>query len=223
VKLRRLSPEAIGLVTKELANGELPHYERAAYDRFLDDAEIAVELDDLDAIIDQVIEGTPRHDSVIDRTSAARIHRALPLTRREAANPGVWRYLAVVYRPDFVRHRWEMKSWATARTRFWSLGTRHDSNAFSRLWWIAELTRDGDNYDLTMRVFARQQLAIPLFVRAFGQSRDLVEAFVDEMEHASADETERVMKELSGTLGVLVLEGLDRATLRDVIRSLRTG
>jgi hypothetical protein len=221
VKLRRLSPEAGVLVTRELASGELQRHEQTTYDRFLDEATVSIELAQVDDVIDKIIEETKPHDSSIDRIAAPLIHAALPMPRREAANPGVWRYLAVAHRPDFVRHRWEAKSWATMRTRFWSPGTRHDSNAFSRLWWIAELTRDGTNYELTERVFSRQPLATQLFVRGFSESRAAVAAFVDEMETAVAADVERVAKELHGALGVLVLEGLDISSLRKLIRSYR--
>jgi hypothetical protein len=106
------------------------------------------------------------------------------------------------------------------RTRFWSPGTRPDSNAYFRLWWIAELTRDGTSYALTDRVLAKQPLATQLFVRSFSQMRSAVEAFVDVLGDASAPEIERVARELSATLGVVVLEALDVDELRRVIATL---
>lgn len=221
MRLRRLSAEASFLVTNELASGELSQHEPKAYDRFLDEASVGIELDELDEVIDRIIEQTKRHDAAIDRIAAPLIHQALPLPRREAANPGVWRYLAVAHRPDFVRHRWEAKSWATMRTKFWAPGTRPDSNAFSRLWWIAELTRDGDDYTLTQRVFSRQPLATQLFVRGFSESREAVRVFIDEMEYAAAADVERVAKELHGALGVLVLEGIEDEHLRALVRAYR--
>lgn len=222
MKLHRLSAEASFLVTKELATGELPRHEPNVYDRFLDEATVAIELDEFDDVIDRIIEQTQKHDAAIDRTVAPLIHQALPIPRREAAHPGVWRFLAVAHRPDFVRHRWEAKSWATMRTKFWSPGTRPDSNAFSRLWWIAELTRAGDDYSLTERVFSRQPLATQLFVRGFSESREAVRVFIDEMENAAAADVERVAKELHGALGVLVLEGIEDEHLRALVRSYRT-
>ncbi len=221
MRLRRLGREAKSLVTRELASGALERHSPSTYDRFLEDASVTVDSTELDAALDRLIATTTRHDPAIDRVAAPAIHRALPLPRREAALPGIWRFIAVALRPDFVRHRWEARSWATMRTRFWSPGTRPDSNAFFRLWWIAELTRQGDSYELTERVFARQPLVTQLFVRAFSQHREAVAAFTDEMGDAASDEIERVAKELNGVLGTLVLESLGREELRASIRQLR--
>jgi hypothetical protein len=172
-------------------------------------------------VIDDIIESTPRHDPVIEQRAAAGVHRALPLSRREAALPGVWRFLAVAHRPDLVRHRWAMERWATTRTRFWTPGMRHDSNVFSRLWWIAELTRDGDDYRLTERVFARQTIAIQIFVRRYAWDRAAVVALLDELDDAPPRVIERVTRDLVGAVAARVLEAMSSTELRDLIRALR--
>lgn len=84
--------------------------------------------------MDGVIATTVPFDAAaIDAALACALHRALPLSRRLAADWGLWRYLAVVHRPDIVRHRWELRSWTTMRDRFWRGGTRPGSNVFGRL------------------------------------------------------------------------------------------
>lgn len=221
MKLHRLAPEAHCLVTEALARGELDRHPPAAYERFLDESAEPVELDELDEALDEVIANAPRHDPVIERRAAPLVHRALRLSRREAAQAGVWRFLAVVHRPDFVRHRWEVAAWATTRTRYWSLGTRHDSNVFSRLWWIAELTRDGGDYALTERAFGRQAIAIQIFIRRYSWSRAAVAALLDELDDASPRVIERVTRDLVGALGTLVLEAIEPSRLRDLVRELR--
>jgi Family of unknown function (DUF6339) len=223
MKLLRLSPEARSLVTRELASGALLRHDASAYDGFLEDPGVAIDIAELDGVLDELIATTTRHDAAIDRLAAPAIHRALPLPRREAANPGVWRFLAVAHRPDFVRHRWEARSWATMRTRFWSPGTRPDSNAFYRLWWIAELTRNGASYDLTERVLARQHLATQIFVRGFSEVRSAVEAFVDGMDDAASGDVERVARELNGALSTLVLEVIGDDAVRALVRAFRAG
>lgn len=221
MRLLGLSPEAHSLVTQDLASGATHRYDRPIYDRFLEELETKLELDAFDETVNDLIASTARHDTAIDSVAAPAIHRALPISRREASHAGVWRFLAVVYRPDFVRHRWENRSWTTTQTRYWSPGTRPDSNAFSRLWWIAELTRDGDSYDLTTRVFARQALATQLFVRGFSQVRVAIEALVLELHDEPPATIERIAKELSGALSTLVLEALDLEALRALVRELR--
>lgn len=195
------------MVTRELADGTTQRHEPDEYERFLDDCEGKYDLDAFEAAVDDLVARTTRYDAGIDRFAAPAIHAALPLPRREAAHPGVWRFLAVIHRPEFVRHRWEMRSWSTMRTRFWRPGTRPDSNAIGRLWWIAELSREGDSYELTARALARQPIATSIFVRQFSSYRPAVEAFVTVMEDAVSDEIEAVVRRFNALLSTIVLEG----------------
>lgn len=221
MKLHRLAPEAHCLVTEELARGDLDRHPSEVYERFLDPCPEPISLDELDQAVEDVIGSTERHDPAIERRAAPLVHRALRLSRREAAQPGVWRFLAVVHRPDLVRHRWAVEAWATTRTRYWSPGMRHDSNVFSRLWWIAELTHDGDDYTLTDRVFSRQALAIQIFIRRFAWSRDMVATLVDALEDAPPRVVEHVTRDLAGALGTLVLESLDVEAMRRLVAQVR--
>jgi len=220
VKLYRLQPEGARLVTKKLASGDLDRWEEDAWSQLVEELETHVPLEELGRAIDRIIDGTEPHQATIDAMAAPAIHAALPLTRRVAADPGVWRFLTVVFRPDFVRHRWENTAWATMRGRFWRTGTRPDSNAFSRLWWIAELTRDGDSYELTRRALQRQSLANALFVRKISFHRPAVEACIDVLYEASQETTERMLKGLTKWLGVVPLEGLEKDEVIEVLRAL---
>jgi hypothetical protein len=103
------------------------------------------------------------------------------------------------------------------RSRFWSIGTRHTSNVLARLWWIAELTRDGHSYELTERVLSKQSLAIQIFVRSWSQHRPAVEAFVDTMHDAPSEDIEHAARLLSRYLATTPLEGLTSA---DVVAAL---
>lgn len=98
---------------------------------------------------------------------------------------------------------------------------RHDSNVFSRLWWVAELTREGGDYALTERVFARQSIAIQVFVRRYSWHRPAVVALLDELEEASPRVVDRVTRDLVGALGTLALEALSLHELRALVRALR--
>jgi len=220
VKLHHLVPDGHVLVTEALARGDLDRHPPEVYAELLDECHPALDLDDLDRALDQVIAETPRHDPVIEQRAAAVVHRALPLSRRAAAQPGLWRFLAVIHRPDFVRHRWAFEAWSTTRSRYWTPGVRHDSNVFARLWWIAELTRDGDDYRLTAEVFARQTLAIQLFVRRFAWHRPALAAAVAVLADAAPREIELVARDLAGALATRVVELLDEAALRDLLAAL---
>ncbi|MFD9885281.1 DUF6339 family protein [Streptomyces alboflavus] len=84
-----------------------------------------------------------------DAWLAPRLHETLRLTRREAAEKGFWTYLALGVAPDYVvwRHRSEPKEGGSygrvARDKF--IGP-HSKQTFARLWWAAELFRDGPDY-----------------------------------------------------------------------------
>ncbi|OEV02295.1 hypothetical protein AN217_03495 [Streptomyces qinglanensis] len=84
-----------------------------------------------------------------DAWLAPRLHETLRMTRREAADKQFWTYLAVGVAPDYVvwRHlsdpsRSDSRA-RVARDRF--VGP-HYKQAFARLWWAAELFRDGSDY-----------------------------------------------------------------------------
>ncbi|MBZ3901032.1 DUF6339 family protein [Streptomyces griseiscabiei] len=84
-----------------------------------------------------------------DAWLAPRLHETLRLTRREAAEKRFWTYLALGVAPDYVvwRHLPEAKTDGSrgrvARDKF--VGP-HYKQAFARLWWAAELFRNGSDY-----------------------------------------------------------------------------
>ncbi|MEU8641400.1 DUF6339 family protein [Streptomyces sp. NPDC048674] len=85
-----------------------------------------------------------------DAWLAPRLHATLRMTRAEAARPGLWNFLALCVAPDYVlwRHMPSGRSGDTARRAVSSprfVGPHH-SQAFARLWWAAEMFRDGSDY-----------------------------------------------------------------------------
>lgn len=83
-----------------------------------------------------------------DAWLAPRLHASLRLLRCEAADTSVWNFLALRLAPDYVLWRWGSKTTNETpqpvnRKRF--RGPDH-TQAFARLWWAAELFRDGDDY-----------------------------------------------------------------------------
>lgn len=111
-----------------------------------------VDLQPLRNVLDHVM-GTTAGSSVdSDRWLAPRVHAALRLTPREAADRRLWAYLGTVVAPDYVRWRFSDNS---PRGRF--VG-RDDTQALSRLWWGAELTRNGSNYGPTVLAFSMQDV-----------------------------------------------------------------
>src|SRR3712207_5044930 len=75
-----------------------------------------------------------------DTWLSPRLHSALRLTRAEAGDRGLWHWLALRYR-SYVEYRWTGDG-GVNRDRWF--GPVH-KQALARLWWGAELFRDGDD------------------------------------------------------------------------------
>jgi hypothetical protein len=73
---------------------------------------------------------------------APRLHATLRMTRAEAADSRRWNFLAMIAAPDYVVWRHKGKE-IVPTARF---SGPHYTQAFSRLWWAAELFRNGEDY-----------------------------------------------------------------------------
>ncbi|MFD8706691.1 DUF6339 family protein [Kitasatospora sp. NPDC059648] len=95
-----------------------------------------------------------------DAWLAPRLHAALRLTRREAADPGLWNYLALGVAPDYVvwRHLPEPKDGKVAKVAADRLRGQYHKQAFARLWWAAELFRDGSDYGPVVMACGNQDI-----------------------------------------------------------------
>lgn len=94
-----------------------------------------------------------------DRTAsdawlAPRVHASLRMDRSLASDKGIWHWLAVKVASEYVQWRWEGDKGVTD-DRWW--GPIH-KQALARLWWGAELFRDGGDYGPVARAFERQDL-----------------------------------------------------------------
>ncbi len=114
-----------------------------------------------DLIDDALIRFRDERPTAADAWLAPRIHETLRLTRREAAEKGLWTYMALGVAPDYVvwRHLSEPKAdgarGRVARDKF--VGP-HYKQAFSRLWWAAELFRDGADYRPVVMACSNQDM-----------------------------------------------------------------
>jgi hypothetical protein len=94
-----------------------------------------------------------------DAWLAPRLHATLRLTRREAADRRLWNHLALAVAPDYVAWRHLPKGKNPERRiaaeRFRGPA---DRQCFSRLWWAAELFRNGPDYEPVEAACGNQDL-----------------------------------------------------------------
>lgn len=177
--LYRLGTDASVLVTDDLMRKEDFRYSEELLSEYRVDTGFTANLGALGRVIDYVIgpesDLSPTDRGEIDATVAPAVREFVDIPLREAGDPGIWHYLAIGWRPDFVRFRWPRN--APRRThksmteKF--LGSTQDlyTNAFSRLWFMAEFSRNGDDYTETSdildqtykseRIFDRMDLRRP--------------------------------------------------------------
>ncbi|MEO3807956.1 DUF6339 family protein [Sphaerisporangium sp. B11E5] len=100
---------------------------------------------------------TPTERTSADAWLAPVLHATLRLTRREASDSRIWNYLALRLAPDYVywRHLSRGNPPTVSRARF--SGPFH-SQAMARLWWAAELFRDGPDYGPVVAACSNQDV-----------------------------------------------------------------
>ncbi|MGW5467073.1 DUF6339 family protein [Streptomyces chartreusis] len=96
-----------------------------------------------------------------DAWLAPRLHATLRLTRREAADKRLWNHLALAVAPDYVA--WRHLSEPTAKRPERRIAPERfrgpaDRQCFSRLWWAAELFRNGPDYEPVAAACGNQDL-----------------------------------------------------------------
>ncbi|MEL5958753.1 DUF6339 family protein [Streptomyces sp. CLV115] len=81
-----------------------------------------------------------------DAWLAPRLHYTLRLTRAEASDTSLWNFIGLCLAPDYVQWRWGRGESGREVGQAARFSGRWDIQCFSRLWWAAELFRDGKNY-----------------------------------------------------------------------------
>lgn len=117
-------------------------------------------------VLDEAMRRFPRPNAASsDAWIGPRLHAALRLSRREAGGRGAWRFLGL-WGADYVRWRWgpsagedDVESAAVAE-RF--IGADY-KQALARLWWMAELFRNGKDYGPAALALTNQDIINNLF------------------------------------------------------------
>lgn len=144
------------------------------------------ELDTLDSLMrwahNLQLDGEWPDRSTSDRWFAPRVHFSLRLFRGEAAERGIWQWVALRY-PWYVEWRWGDREGNIANDRWW--GPIH-KQSFARLWWGAEVFRDGSSYQPVERAFVFQDLPNSYLHRPVVRCRSLALAIVDRFDKANS-------------------------------------
>lgn len=175
----------------------------------------AIGLAGVEAVLQRTMSRFAQYDTAMDASMVVDFHRALPLARRQAADARTWAWLGVVRYPAFVAWRWKPSgsTGLRAESRFFGDRVRQ---TFSRLWWAAELSREGQDYALTEELFALsgfQDIYEAVFGRAFGNFRPALAAFVEVAGRRPEAFVRQFAKELGYGLTTSVLETMGRDDL----------
>jgi hypothetical protein len=170
-----------------------------------------VDLDALRVVVDEVPRRYTRAQSTdADVWLAPRLHHSLRLSRREAAQRGMWRWLGTVFVPDYVRWRWGSPSEdsndvsaAATEDRFVGPDYKH---AVARLWWMAELFRDGPDYGPVASALANQDIPNNLFRMDIAHHRPTVQAAVKVLRGRSGRAANALAKAINSAATTLIID-----------------
>ncbi|MER5210358.1 DUF6339 family protein [Streptomyces sp. NPDC002838] len=156
-----------------------------------------------------------------DAWLAPRLHASLRITRREAADRRLWNHLALAVAPDYVAWRHPPAS-APGRSEPRINPARFkgalDRQCFSRLWWTAEMFRNGKDYSSVEAACANQDLIHSSLKRSLIDHRPTALALVRILERGVAStgrDIEGLMTAINAAGATLVYDALAPDEPRD--------
>ena len=109
----------------------------------------SVDVEPLITIVDEAMRRFRSEPEASDAWLAPRVHATLRLSRREASDKRIWSFLNAVAKPDYVRWRYKADAEEGIQVPLDRFVGEESKNAFARLWWAAELLRNGSDYSNT--------------------------------------------------------------------------
>ncbi|MDR3081672.1 MAG: hypothetical protein LBV60_12230 [Streptomyces sp.] len=133
------------------------------------------------ALVDEAMTRFAADRTRADAWLAPRLHATLRLTRREAADKRLWNHIAVGVAPDYVV--WRHLSEPTAKKKVRRVPAERfrgspDRQCFSRLWWAAELFRNGADYEPVVAACGNQDLIHSVLRKEMIDHRPTAQALV---------------------------------------------
>ncbi len=203
-----LKPEIRDVLTPESYAERVPD----GVDTYVEPFARQLDIGPLCAVVEEAMRRFAQSERVAsDKWLAPRVHATLRLDRREAADRRLWDYLSIVALRDYVIWRWGNDQRIVDMKRITGPHARH---ALGRLWWAAELSRNGSDYSSTVEAFEVQNTVEFLnYLRAFN-NRAAAIAFVrflsvvNSGQRARSDQVPLFAKRMNHVLTTIVLDAL---------------
>lgn len=219
------------LVTDEFLTEDIT-YSESRLEEFRTETGYEADLDSLGQVLDWIMDDRSPFEegnSDIDAAVAPAVRKFIDIPLRVAADARMWHYLAVGWRPDYVRYRWppdaSSRTLTSMREKF-TVSTRDlYTPAFGRLWFMAEFTRQDDDFDPTEEILTRQYASNRLFDRTDLRQPEVVRAFssvvtdLDDKEFIDdGDVFEATAKAVSHELSTVSAESLGSKGVKRIVR-----
>ena len=220
------------LVTEEFLTTDITHSDDQL-EPFREETKYSADLKSLGRVLDYVMDdpgGRFEDDrSDLDAAVAPAVHKFVNVPKRAAADEGIWHYLSIAWRPDYVRHRWSLER---GNTSLKSLGEKFTNSprdlyapAFARLWFMADFTMTDEGYQTTEKILSRQYSTNRLFDRTDLRQRPVIRAIsqvasdIDDDEFIdNADVFEAVAKGVSHELTTISAESVGADRMKQLVR-----
>jgi hypothetical protein len=164
-----------------------------------------VEKDSPWAVDDSPLSDSQKNE--MDAWLAPRLHAAMRIPRRLAGDKRFWAWVAIERANSYVVRRWTSR--AQEPVRPWRYTGDLLRNTISRLWWGAEMTRNGSDYSHVPLVFRRTRTAQWALELLYSQYRPAAIAFTriaEAGEPLSDDEMNGLSKRINVLLSLNSLE-----------------
>lgn len=155
-KLNRLDPHARSLITSENYSDIRPE----DLQDYISEFEREILIKPLTEMLQEVRSRFPNGRTArakSDAWLAPRVHASVRLYRQEAADSQLWEYLSLAV-PEvrtYILWRWSREDGLIRDlNRLYGMQRRH---ALGRLWWVAELCRNGPDYSPAVDAFNASQ------------------------------------------------------------------
>ena len=212
---KKLEFQALKYIDKHYLQGE-EDLEKEKLEKHIKEFSGDVDMERVNEVLQQAISEHEEGDTDMDYFVAKELHKATNLTRREAANPEFWNYLSLLFKPEFVRHRWP----SCKKNRF-VMRTSTDRHALARLWWIAELTENNSDYRYTKIALSKQDIAQNIFDNDFSHFKNLLPPVLERLDNEPSQVAKKYGEILNRRFAVLLEEDMTKKQLEELAEDVR--